>query len=299
MPELPEVETVCRGLAPAMEGATILDVEQRRPDLRFPLPNRFAARLVGQRVARLWRRAKFLVADLSGGESLIMHLGMSGRFTISPTHATPDKRKPRALAQFVTDTGGIAAHDHIVFAMSSGQQVTFNDPRRFGYMDLVDTADLASCKHLVNLGVEPLSNGFHADYLAAKARGKSADVKAFLLDQRTVAGLGNIYVCEALFRAGISPKRKAGTLATANGRPAKRTEQLVPAIRDVLTEAIAAGGSTLRDYADANGALGYFQHTFRVYGQADAPCQNADCGRPIRRIVQAGRSTFYCSACQR
>lgn len=282
-----------------MEGATILDVEQRRPDLRFPLPNRFAARLVGQRVARLWRRAKFLVADLSGGESLIMHLGMSGRFTITPTRATPDKRKPRALAQFVTDTGGIAAHDHVVFAMSSGQQITFNDPRRFGYMDLVDTADLASCKHLANLGVEPLSNGFHADYLAAKARGKSADVKAFLLDQRTVAGLGNIYVCEALFRAGISPKRRAGTLATANGRPAKRTERLVPAIRDVLTEAIAAGGSTLRDYADANGALGYFQHTFRVYGQADTPCQNTDCGRPIRRIVQAGRSTFYCSACQR
>ena len=295
MPELPEVETVRRGLQPAMEGATFRAVDQRRPDLRFPLPDRFADRLTGQRLVALRRRAKFLVAELSGGESLIMHLGMSGRFTIEEG-ASGGRGKP---GQFVHDVGGIAAHDHIVFEMSSGARVTFNDPRRFGYMDLVATGTIEACKHFAGLGIEPLGNAFDAVYVARRARGRTADLKAFLLDQRNVAGLGNIYVCEALHRAGISPRRKAGTLAKANGKPADRTERLTIAIRQVLHEAIEAGGSTLRDFAKADGALGYFQHAFHVYGREGEPCVTPECPGTVKRIIQAGRSTFWCSRCQR
>lgn len=298
MPELPEVETVRRGLAPVMEGARIDRLEQRRPDLRFPFPERFAERLTGQTITRLDRRAKFLIATLEDASSLIMHLGMSGRFTITQREGAAGANALQP-GQFVHSHGGIAAHDHVVFALSSGVAITFNDPRRFGYMDLIEAGALDDCKHLAGLGVEPLGNEFHAGYLAHKARGRSTDMKAFLLDQRIIAGLGNIYVCEALFRSGISPRRKAGSLAKANGAPAERTERLVTAIRGVLAEAIAAGGSTLRDYARTDGALGYFQHSFQVYGREGAPCVTPGCGRTIKRIVQGGRSTFWCSRCQR
>ena len=223
-----------------------------------------------------------------------MHLGMSGRFTVGEMRC-----KTGGLADFRYDTGNDPAHNHVVFRMSSGAVVTYNDPRRFGFMDLAAADDLENCRHFVGMGVEPLGNEMSASYLAARATGRSADLKAFLLDQRHVAGLGNIYVCEALYRAGISPKRKAASLARSDGRPAVRCERLVPVIRDVLNEAIAAGGSTLRDYAAADGALGYFQHAFRVYGREGEPCLTQGCSGKVRRIVQAGRSTFYCGKCQR
>ena len=304
MPELPEVETVRCGLAPAMEGARISNVVQNRPDLRFPFPDRFAARLCGQLVRHLGRRAKYICCYLSGGEVLIMHLGMSGRFTVtgpSVKGATPNGRgaKGAQLGDFVQATGADVAHDHVVLTMSNGAVVTYNDPRRFGFMDIVAEADLETCRHFAGMGVEPLGNELNAAYLAGRAHGRSTDLKAFLLDQRNVAGLGNIYVCEVLFRAGLSPKRKAGCLALANRKPTGRAERLVPVIRDVLNEAIAAGGSTLRDYAAADGALGYFQHTFRVYGREGEPCTTPGCSGTVRRIVQAGRSTFYCGRCQK
>ncbi|MEO0671045.1 MAG: bifunctional DNA-formamidopyrimidine glycosylase/DNA-(apurinic or apyrimidinic site) lyase [Pseudomonadota bacterium] len=293
MPELPEVETVCRGLAPVMEGARVNGIEVRRPDLRFPFPDRFADRLRGAGIAHISRRSKYVCAALTTGELLIMHLGMSGRFTIE---AGGDAKQP---GQFVHDVGGIAAHDHVVFTMSNGARITYNDPRRFGYMDLVDAATAETCKHFAELGVEPLGNAFHAHHLARRGAGKVQDMKAFLLDQRNVAGLGNIYVCEALHRAGISPRRKAGGLALKSGGPTDRAERLAVTIRQVLEEAIAAGGSSLRDYAQADGALGYFQHTFRAYSREGAPCPTRHCDGTIRRIVQAGRSTFFCGKCQR
>lgn len=294
MPELPEVETVCRGLAPAMEGARFDRVEQRRPDLRFPFPDGFERRLTGAVVRAIRRRAKYVLVELDTGDVLVMHLGMSGRFTIC---AHGDACAAPGL--FVQDHGGIAAHDHVVFHMSNGQRITYNDPRRFGYMDLVPAAGLEQHKLFAGLGVEPLSNGFNGAHLARWARGRTQDIKAFLLDQRVVAGLGNIYVCEALFEAGISPRRMAKCLTTASGAPTHRAERLVPAIRNVLAAAIDAGGSTLRDYAGADGALGYFQHAFKVYGREGAPCRTAGCNGAIRRIVQGGRSTFHCSHCQR
>lgn len=302
MPELPEVETVRAGLAPAMEGSRIVAVDQRRPDLRFPFPDQFTDRLVGRRIEKLGRRAKFLTAHLEGGDVLIMHLGMSGRFTV--TYATVDKLAPinctgMTPGQFVHSNGRIPAHDHIVFELSSGVRVTFNDPRRFGYMDLVAASDLENCRHFARLGVEPLSPGFSGQYLAMKARGRTGDLKAFLLDQHIVAGLGNIYVCEALYRARLSPRSRAGMLATGRGKSSVRAERLVTAIKQVLSEAITAGGSTLRDYAHTDGALGYFQHSFRVYGREGAPCPDEMCNQAIKRIVQAGRSTFYCASCQR
>ena len=294
MPELPEVETVCRGLAPAMEDETFSAVAQNRPNLRFPFPNRFVARIKGARLTHIRRRAKYICAHLSTGEVLIMHLGMSGRFTIeAPTGA---KQQP---AEFAHDTGTIPAHDHVVFQMSNGAIVTYNDPRRFGFMDLVPESELDTCKHFSDMGVEPLGNALNAEYLAGRAHRRTTDLKAFLLDQRNIAGLGNIYVCEALYRAGLSPKRKASCLARASGKPTDRNERLVPIIRDVLNEAIAAGGSTLRDYAAADGSLGYFQHAFRVYGREGEECRTPDCSGKVRRIVQAGRSTFYCGLCQR
>lgn len=283
MPELPEVETVRRGLAPVLDGARLAKVETRRADLRFPLPPRFAARLKGARILGLSRRAKYLLAPLDTGETLVAHLGMTGRFTIVDARAQP--------GAFYYAAPPDPAHTHVVFETGMGVRVEYNDPRRFGYMDLIGSDELEAHPWFAGMGPEPLGNAFDAAHLARAFAGKTQSVKATLLDQRIVAGLGNIYVCEALFRAGISPKRPAGRIA----RP--RLERLAPVIRDVLDEAIEAGGSTLKDYAAADGALGYFQHRFRVYGREGEPCPV--CGAPVLRIVQAGRSTFYCARCQR
>lgn len=310
MPELPEVETVRRGLEPAMAGHRIARLVQRRPDLRFPLPDRFADRLTGRRIESLARRAKYLLAHLDGDEVLIMHLGMSGRFTVKPAANTGLFSSPQGgggqvasrgslVGDFAHDTGADPAHDHVVFDMANGATVTYNDPRRFGFMDLVAADALDGCRHFAGMGPEPLGNGFNAEYLAARAQGRAADLKAFLLDQRNIAGLGNIYVCEALFRSGLSPNRAAACLTDRRGRPTERCERLVPTIKQVLEEAIAAGGSTLRDYAHADGSLGYFQHSFKVYGREGEPCAKAGCGGTIRRTVQSGRSTFHCGRCQR
>ena len=266
-----------------MEGAKIVKANVRRPDLRWPFPERMAERLTGQEVTTLRRRSKYILADLSGGETLILHLGMSGRILISGdplgqfhhTHPAPEK------------------HDHVVLDMSNGARITFNDARRFGAMDLGPTATIESHKMLATLGPEPLGNAFNEAYLIAALKGRMTPIKAALLDQRIVAGLGNIYVCEALYRAGISPKRKAGRIS------APRIARLVPVIRDVLTEAIDAGGSSLRDYRQADGELGYFQHTFRVYDREGDACHTEGCPNVIHRIVQSGRSSFYCPTCQR
>jgi formamidopyrimidine-DNA glycosylase len=298
LPELPEVETVRRGLAPAMEGAVFARVEQRRPDLRFPFPEGFAAAIEGATLVTLARRAKYLCGHLSNGRVLIMHLGMSGRFTIAPPAGARDAA-PQRPGDFTHAATADAAHDHVVFEMSNGARITYNDPRRFGFMDLVAHDDLDHCRHFSGMGIEPLGNALNAAYLAERAAGRSTDLKAFLLDQRHIAGLGNIYVCEALHRAGLSPKRRAGCLARGDRGPTARAERLVPVIRDVLGEAIAAGGSTLRDYAAADGSLGYFQHAFKVYGREGEACMTQGCSGKVRRIVQAGRSTFYCGNCQR
>ena len=283
MPELPEVETVRRGLQPAMEGAVIANAAVNRPDLRWPFPERMAERLTGARVLRLARRSKYILADLDTGETLIIHLGMSGRMTISGD----------PLGQFVHTHPAAEKHDHVVFDMENGARVTFNDARRFGAMDLAPTGAIGDHKLLANLGPEPLGNAFNETYLGAALKGRATPMKSALLDQKIVAGLGNIYVCEALHRAGISPKRQAGAVSKA------RISALVPVLRSVLEEAIAAGGSSLRDHRQADGELGYFQHNFKAYGREGQPCSNADCEGTITRIVQAGRSTFYCRQCQR
>ncbi|MFN3642661.1 MAG: bifunctional DNA-formamidopyrimidine glycosylase/DNA-(apurinic or apyrimidinic site) lyase [Gemmobacter sp.] len=312
MPELPEVETVRRGLEPVLAGHVILRAEVRRPDLRWPFPPGMAARLTGVRVLGLRRRSKYILADLDSGETLIVHLGMSGRLLIAAAgdavpqpaagHAAPFAHAgaPGAGAArgampgaFVHAQGGMPLHDHVVLTTDAGVRITFNDARRFGAMDLVPTGEAAAHRLLAGLGPEPLGNGFSAAHLIARFRGKRTPVKAALLDQGIVAGLGNIYVCEALHRAGIAPWRHAGRIAAA------RVERLVPVIRDVLAEAIAAGGSSLRDYRQADGALGYFQHALRAYGRAGQPCPAPGCGGTIRRMVQAGRSTFWCPSCQR
>ena len=291
MPELPEVETVRRGLEPAMVGATFLAVTLRRPDLRFPFPDRFAERLTGARVTALARRAKFLAAALSTGETLIMHLGMSGRFTVE----TADRiLRP---GDFHHETGKVSPHDHVVFDLG-GARVTYNDTRRFGFMSLAPTEVLDSHPHFAGLGLEPLGNDFHADAIDRLFSGKTAPLKAALLDQRLIAGLGNIYVCEALHLSHLSPFRSAGTIAGTGRRARDAREGLAAAIRAVLTDAIAAGGSTLRDYAHTDGSLGYFQHRFRVYDREGEPCPTPGCGGVIRRDVQAGRSTFWCGGCQ-
>lgn len=294
MPELPEVETVRRGLEPAMVGARFVAVEQRRPDLRFPFPARFPARLVGARVEGLSRRAKYLVADLSSGESLIMHLGMTGRFTVAAPGAGG-----AMLGEFHHETGGLPAHDHVVFSFDTGARITYNDVRRFGYMDLVPTAGLATCRHFATLGLEPLGNALSGEVLADLFARRIAPLKAALLDQRLIAGLGNIYVCEALFRARLHPEAPAGSIATKTGRPRASAHRLAQTIRAVLEEAVAAGGSTLRDFAHADGSLGYFQHAFQVYDKEGKPCVTPGCGHVVRRIVQSGRSTFFCEGCQR
>ena len=294
MPELPEVETVRRGLEPVMTGVRIAKVEARRPDLRFPFPERFAARLKGATVQHLSRRAKYILAGLSTGETLIMHLGMSGRFSIH----LPNGRGG-VLGEYEQDTGNDPAHDHVVFEMSNGATITYNDPRRFGSMDLCADAGIEQHRLLAGLGVEPLGNALSPAYLAERAHGKATDLKAYLLDQRIVAGLGNIYVCEVLFRSGLSPRRSAACLTTRKGRPTDRAERAVPIIRDVLSEAITAGGSTLRDYKKTDGSLGYFQHAFKVYGREGEPCVKPGCKGIVQRIVQSGRSTFFCPVCQR
>lgn len=283
MPELPEVETVRRGLAPSMEGQVIVRAEVNRPDLRWPFPDNMADRLSGAKVTALRRRSKYVLADLDTGETLIIHLGMSGRMTVSGD----------PLGQFHHDHPAPEKHDHVVFHMGNGARITFNDPRRFGAMDLAATETLEDHWLINTIGPEPLGNGFNEDYLTAKLAGKNTPIKTALLDQRIVAGLGNIYVCEVLHRARINPKRKAGALSKS------RVAGIVPIVRDVLAEAIAAGGSSLRDYRQADGELGYFQHGFQAYDREGQPCPTPDCTGTIARIVQSGRSTFYCPKCQR
>ena len=293
MPELPEVETVRLGLAPIMEGAGIEKVELRRPDLRVPFPPNFARRLAGRKVIGLGRRAKYLLADLDDGNVLIMHLGMSGSFRIEMDGAA-------AIAgTYYHARSERRAHDHVVFHLSSGAKVVFNDPRRFGLMDLVPRGELAASRHFSAMGIEPLGNEFDGGVLARLFAGRTAPLKAALMDQRLIAGLGNIYVCEALWRARLSPERAAGTVATKTGKPKETAMRLAGAIREVLDAAIAAGGSSLRDHRRIDGELGDFQHEFAVYDREGEPCQSPGCRGTIRRTVQSGRSTFHCVVCQR
>lgn len=293
MPELPEVETVRLGLRPAMVGNSFAHVEQRRADLRFPLPKDFAKRLEGRTVVSLERRAKYILATLDDGEVLVMHLGMTGRFSIAHGGATV---KPGAFAYRAND---FPPHEHIVFHMSDGTAIAYADARRFGLMDLIPAASLYEHPLFKGLGLEPLADELTPEALAARFRGKKTPLKAALLDQRLIAGLGNIYVCEALYDARLSPLRLAGTIATGTGKPTDKAVRLTAAIKTVLKEAVAAGGSSLRDYVKADGTMGYFQHSFKVYGREGEPCPDADCKGVVKRIVQSGRSTFYCPSCQR
>ncbi len=295
MPELPEVETVMRGIAPALVGARLERVEARRPDLRWPLPERFAERLQGRVVDGLSRRSKYILARLDDASVWILHLGMSGRISIAPRAApelgaTPGRFAHAAPARTGAEEDG--PHDHVVVETAASRLV-YTDARRFGAMDLAGADALETHKWLATLGPEPLGNGFHADHLAERLRGRVASAKAMLLDQKTVAGLGNIYVCEALWRAGVSPLRAAGAVSRDG------LNALAAAVRAVLAEAIEAGGSSLRDHRRVDGALGYFQHSFAVYGRAGEPCRRAGCGGEIVRDVQNGRSSFHCPRCQR
>jgi formamidopyrimidine-DNA glycosylase len=291
MPELPEVETVRRGLTPVMRGARIDKVELRRADIRFPFPPSFAKRLTGQRIVDVKRRAKYLLFQLDGGETLIAHLGMSGSFRMEKTAvSTPGK--------FHHERSKDPKHDHVVLALDNGWVVTYNDPRRFGFMDLAPTETLEQHARMRGLGVEPLAPEFDAHCLAKLFAGVRTSLKAGLLDQKRIAGLGNIYVCEALFRARLAPSRPASVLADARGAPTKAAIAVSGAIRAVLDEAVEAGGSTLRDHRQANGELGYFQHAFKVYDREGSPCVRDRCRGIIARITQSGRSTFYCSKCQ-
>jgi formamidopyrimidine-DNA glycosylase len=293
MPELPEVETVRRGLARVMQGARFTKVEARRGDLRWPLPENFARRLEGATVERLERRAKYLLADLSSGDVLIMHLGMSGSFRVERPGGTV------APGGYYRAPARHSAHDHVLFHMSSGALISFNDPRRFGMMKLVPQADLEQEPLLRALGPEPLGREFDPTVLARRCRGKKTTLKAALSDQKIVAGLGNIYVCEALHRAKLSPRRRASSIATRAGLPNDRAGTLVEAIKAVLRAAIQAGGSSLRDHRRTDGALGDFQHNFRVYDRSGKPCPRPGCRGTIKRIVQTGRSTFFCPLCQK
>lgn len=293
MPELPEVETVRRGLAPFMEGRRIVALTLNRADLRFPLPAAFRERVEGRKVATLGRRAKYLIITLEGDLSIIAHLGMSGSFRIEEADAVGTFHHPRSKDQ---------AHDHVVFTMADDggaeTRIVYNDPRRFGFMELVETAALDLYPAFAALGPEPAGNALSADYLAGRFRAKKTPVKAALLDQKVIAGLGNIYVCEALHRAGIGPERPVSALVAPTGAPSARLERLTRAIRDVIAEAIEAGGSSLRDHIQTDGSLGYFQHRFRVYDREGQPCATPGCGGTVARIVQSGRSTFHCPACQ-
>ncbi len=295
MPELPEVETVRRGLAPSMEGAVLKELELRRNDLRFPFPADFARHVAGRGIRSLSRRAKYLLIDLDDGKTIVAHLGMSGSF--------------RVEAGAVADTAGTfhhprskdEKHDHVIFHLAGAggdARVIYNDPRRFGFMDIVPRVDMASHPFFRDLGPEPTGNELGADYLAKRFAGKAQPLKSALLDQKNIAGLGNIYVCEALWRSHLSPLRVAGTLVTDAGKPTEALQGLVVAIREVIADAIAAGGSSLRDHIQADGSLGYFQHSFSVYDREAQPCSTPGCGGTVSRIVQAGRSSFYCAACQ-
>jgi formamidopyrimidine-DNA glycosylase len=293
MPELPEVETVRRGLQPAMEGSKIVKAEVRRKDLRFPFQKDFVARLEGQTVTGLGRRAKYLLADLGSGDVLLMHLGMSGSFRVI------EGDQGKATGKFHHPRSEDRAHDHVVFHMSSGAAVVFNDPRRFGYMKIIARSRLENEPLLKGLGPEPLGNEFDAAMLARSCANKKTSLKAALLDQRVVAGLGNIYVCEALFRSQLSPRRLAATLATKKAEPTDHAKRLVTAVHAVLNQAIKAGGSSLRDHRQTSGELGYFQHSFQVYDREGAKCQTAGCSGIVRRFTQNGRSTFWCPKCQK
>jgi formamidopyrimidine-DNA glycosylase len=293
MPELPEVETVRRGLQPVMEGERIVKAEARRKDLRFPFQKDFVARLTGQTVTSLGRRAKYLMADLASGDVLLMHLGMSGSFRVIEDEDT------KTPGKFHHPRSGDRAHDHVVFHMSSGAAIVFNDPRRFGYMKIIARRALDDEPLLSGLGPEPLGNEFDAAMLARSCANKKTSLKAALLDQRVVAGLGNIYVCEALFRSHLSPRRLAATLATKKAEPTDHAKRLVDAIHAVLNQAIKAGGSSLRDHRQTSGELGYFQHSFQVYDREGEKCQTDGCSGIVRRFTQNGRSTFWCPKCQK
>lgn len=290
MPELPEVETVRLGLKPVLVGARFAKVDQRRSDLRFPFPERFAERLTGRRVEALRRRAKYLIADLDDADALVMHLGMSGSFRIEQAQSPG----PCAPIAFLPKD---PAHDHVSFNLSTGLRIIYNDPRRFGFMQLISQRDLAAHPLFRSIGIEPLSDELDGAALARMFAGRRTSLKAALLDQSLIAGLGNIYVCEALHRAGLSPRRAASSLARKDGTPSVRAQRLAQAIREVLTEAVAAGGSSLRDYRKPDGCLGYFQHRFRVYDRAGEPCSR--CGARVQKITQSGRSTFCCGHCQK
>lgn len=297
MPELPEVETVRRGLQPVIEGARITSVETRRPDLRFPFPERFVEHLTGQRVIDVGRRAKYLLWHLEGGMVLIAHLGMSGSFRIE------DASSSKTPGIFHHERSKLDAHDHVVFTVQRGKaapsRIIFNDPRRFGFMLLTDAAGFATHPMLAGLGTEPVGYAFSGELLSDLFRDRSMPLKAALLDQRLIAGVGNIYACEALWRAKLSPKRTAGSIAAKPGKTSPRADRLAEAVRDVIAEAIEAGGSTLRDHIQTDGSLGYFQHRFKVYDREGEPCPRRECSGVIHRIVQSGRSTFYCPVCQR
>ncbi len=296
MPELPEVETVRRGLAPIMEGGMIEKAVINRPNLRFPFPDDFVARLEGQKILSVGRRAKYLVLDLASGEVLVMHLGMSGSFRIELVDGVSAPgifHHPRSDAQ---------KHDHVIISVDGPHgraDIIYNDPRRFGYMDLVARSEMETHKHFAFVGVEPTGNALDGALISKLFAGKSTPLKAALLDQRLIAGLGNIYVCEALWRAGLSPERKASTITRKDGKATKRTDLLARSIREIIASAIEAGGSSLRDHKQTDGSMGYFQHTFNVYDQEGKPCKSTGCNSIIKRIVQSGRSTFYCPTCQR
>lgn len=293
MPELPEVETVRRGLSAAMLGARFMRVDQRRPDLRFPFPRDFAARLKGRQIEGLRRRAKYLLADLDNADVLVMHLGMSGSFRIE------DEATAKTPGAFHHARSKDPAHDHVAFHLSNGKRVIYNDPRRFGFMQIIARKDLDQHPLFRHVGLEPLGGELDGTALARLFAGRKAPLKSALSDQRLIAGLGNIYANEALHRAGLSPRRPAGSLARKNGGPSIKAERLARAIRAVLEEAVAAGGSSLRDHRQTDGDLGYFQHKFRVYDRAGQACTRPGCGGHVKRIVQSGRATFFCGTCQR
>ena len=289
MPELPEVETVLRGLEPVMVDQKIRNAEISRPDLRWPFPENMSERLTGVTILRLHRRSKYILCDLDSGETLLIHLGMTGRMTISHAGNESDD----FLGNFQYKLSTPAKHDHVILDMQAGARISFNDARRFGAMDLIETQNLFDHKLIKSLGPEPLGNEFNSPYLHLKLKSKTAPIKSALLDQRIVSGLGNIYVCESLWRAGINPKRLSGKISR------KKIDVLVPIIRDVLQEAISAGGSSLKDHRQTNGDLGYFQHSFAVYGREGKKCNSVNCSELIKRIVQSGRSSFYCAKCQK
>ncbi len=296
MPELPEVETVKRGLTPAMEGARIERLELRRGDLRFPFPQGFEQQVSGRKIIGLGRRAKYLLIDLDSGKTIISHLGMSGSFRIEQgaVSGTP--------GDFHHERSKDEKHDHAIFHLDGEggpRRVIYNDPRRFGFMDIADRSELDANPFLFGLGPEPTGNELSAAYLAERFQRKAQPLKSALLDQKNIAGLGNIYVCEALWRAHLLPTRAAGTLVTKAGKPKEALNLLVSSIRDVIADAIAAGGSSLRDHIQTDGSLGYFQHSFSVYDREGLTCRTPGCGGTVSRIVQAGRSTFYCATCQK